>query len=62
MKRDYTQLHYKERIALTENLNFITMEEGSVGVISNGAGQCMATMDFLALLGERPANFLDLQG
>jgi len=62
MKRDYTQLCYKERMAITEDLKYVSLEDGSIGVISNGAGQCMATCDFLELLGEKPTNFLDLSG
>lgn len=33
--------------------------EGNIGIISNGAGLTMATMDQLALAGGRPANFMD---
>ena len=47
---------------MTEDLKYVALEDGNIGVISNGAGQCMATCDFLELLGQRPANFLDLSG
>jgi len=36
--------------------------EGSVGVIGNGAGLVMSTLDLVAQAGGRPANFLDIGG
>jgi succinyl-CoA synthetase beta subunit len=36
--------------------------DGDVGVLSNGAGLGMATIDFVADSGARPANFIDLGG
>jgi succinyl-CoA synthetase beta subunit len=36
--------------------------EGNVGVIGNGAGLVMATLDSIKLHGGRPANFLDVGG
>ena len=36
--------------------------EGNIGVICNGAGLTMATMDTVLVLGGRPANFLDIGG
>ena len=36
--------------------------EGSVGVIANGAGLAMSTVDMVHQVGGRPANFLDLGG
>jgi len=39
-------------------LSYVELD-GDIGLISNGAGLTMATMDHLALLGGRPANFLD---
>jgi succinyl-CoA synthetase beta subunit len=36
--------------------------EGNVGVIGNGAGLVMATLDAIQLHGGRPANFLDVGG
>ena len=40
------------------NMSFIPLD-GDIGVISNGAGLTMATMDLLHLYGGKPANFLD---
>ena len=36
--------------------------EGTIGVIGNGAGLVMATLDLIAHLGGAPANFLDIGG
>ena len=33
-----------------------------IGLVSNSAGQCMATMDLLDSLGLKAANFMDLGG
>lgn len=47
-----------ETRAAAMGLSYVELE-GDIGLISNGAGLTMATMDHLALLGGRPANFLD---
>lgn len=36
--------------------------EGNIGVMANGAGLAMATMDAIKLYGGEPANFLDFGG
>lgn len=36
--------------------------EGNIGIIGNGAGLTMATMDMVKYYGGRPANFLDIGG
>jgi len=36
--------------------------DGDIGIIGNGAGLTMATMDLVRLKGGRPANFLDVGG
>jgi succinyl-CoA synthetase beta subunit len=36
--------------------------EGSVGVIANGAGLAMSTVDVVNQVGGKPANFLDIGG
>jgi succinyl-CoA synthetase beta subunit len=36
--------------------------DGDIGIVGNGAGLTMATIDTVALHGGRPANFLDLGG
>ncbi|XVV15970.1 ADP-forming succinate--CoA ligase subunit beta [Actinoplanes sp. CA-131856] len=52
--------------AAARNLNYVKLD-GSVGVIGNGAGLVMSTLDVVAYAGEqcggvRPANFLDIGG
>jgi len=42
-------------------LNFIELD-GNVGVLANGAGLTMTTIDLVALFGGRPANFLEIGG
>jgi succinyl-CoA synthetase beta subunit len=36
--------------------------DGDIGVVGNGAGLVMATMDLIAFYGGQPANFLDMGG
>jgi succinyl-CoA synthetase beta subunit len=36
--------------------------DGDIGVIGNGAGLVMTTLDMVARVGGRPANFLDIGG
>jgi len=55
-----------ERQAKEKNLNYVKLE-GSVGIIGNGAGLVMSTLDVVAYAGEeyggqKPANFLDIGG
>ncbi|AVT29612.1 ADP-forming succinate--CoA ligase subunit beta [Plantactinospora sp. BC1] len=52
--------------AAEKHLNYVKLD-GSVGVIGNGAGLVMSTLDVVAYAGEqyggiRPANFLDIGG
>jgi succinyl-CoA synthetase beta subunit len=35
---------------------------GDIGILGNGAGLCMSTLDVVAQAGGRPANFLDAGG
>ena len=49
------------------DLNYVKLEDGQVGIIGNGAGLVMSTLDVVAYAGERfggvkPANFLDIGG
>jgi succinyl-CoA synthetase beta subunit len=39
---------FLERIAHQNQLRYIAVEGGNIGVISNGAGYCMATNDLLS--------------
>lgn len=50
-----------ERMAKEKDYSFVELD-GDVGVIANGAGLTMATLDSLLLHGLRPRNFLDLGG
>ena len=54
-----------ERRARERNLNYVRLD-GEVGIIGNGAGLVMSTLDVVAYAGEefgvRPANFLDIGG
>lgn len=50
-----------EGIAEREGLNYVKLD-GNIGVIANGAGMAMATMDLVYLEGGKPANFLDIGG
>ena len=47
--------------ASQHRLNYIRLE-GDVGIMVNGAGLAMATMDLIKQAGARPANFLDVGG
>ena len=55
----------REVMAKEAGLNYVRLE-GQVGVIGNGAGLVMSTLDVVALAGEewgiKPANFLDIGG
>ena len=50
-----------ERMARERDLNFIKLD-GSVGIVGNGAGLVMSTLDVVSLVGGSPANFLDVGG
>ncbi|MDP8012163.1 MAG: ADP-forming succinate--CoA ligase subunit beta [Thermoplasmata archaeon] len=50
-----------ERIAKMQDYSFVELD-GDIGVIANGAGLTMATLDSLLLHGLKPRNFLDLGG
>jgi len=50
-----------EEMAWQRDLSFIKLD-GSVGVIGNGAGLVMSTLDVVSLVGGKAANFLDVGG
>lgn len=50
-----------ERRAAEHGLKFIQLD-GDVGLLANGAGLTMTTMDVINHLGGRPANFLEIGG
>jgi succinyl-CoA synthetase beta subunit len=51
----------REREAEAHGFSYVDLE-GDIGVIGNGAGLTMATIDLIALYGGRAANFLDVGG
>jgi succinyl-CoA synthetase beta subunit len=58
---------YRDRLPVIEVLakkhGFSYVElDGDIGIICNGAGLTMATMDLVAYYGGKPANFLDIGG
>ena len=50
-----------EQRARDAGLKFIELD-GNVGLLANGAGLTMTTMDVISFLGGRPANFLEIGG
>jgi succinyl-CoA synthetase beta subunit len=50
-----------EARAAAKGLNYVKLD-GEVGIIGNGAGLVMSTLDVVARAGARPANFLDIGG
>ncbi|MEV8308587.1 ADP-forming succinate--CoA ligase subunit beta [Streptomyces flavidovirens] len=50
-----------EAAATAKGLNYVKLD-GEVGIIGNGAGLVMSTLDVVAGCGARPANFLDIGG
>ena len=59
--RDLDAYPAQERVAREKNVTYVKLD-GEVGVLGNGAGLVMSTLDVIALAGGRPANFCDLGG
>jgi succinyl-CoA synthetase beta subunit len=59
--RDIAEEDEREAKAKEFDLAYIALE-GNIGCMVNGAGLAMATMDTIALVGGKPANFLDVGG
>jgi succinyl-CoA synthetase beta subunit len=51
----------QERMARERGLTFVKLD-GNVGILGNGAGLVMSTLDVVAQAGGAPANFLDAGG
>jgi len=51
----------REQLAKAKGLNYIGLD-GTVGIIANGAGLAMSTLDVVNQVGGRAANFLDIGG
>ena len=60
-EEDFTQINIKERMAHNADLQYVHIG-GNIGIVANGAGLAMATMDAVNIYGGYPANFLDLGG
>jgi len=62
---DHAAANPLEAAAKEKNLNYVKLD-GQVGIIGNGAGLVMSTLDVVAYAGEKynvkPANFLDIGG
>src|SRR3954454_9781020 len=59
--RDVSGEDPQERMARERGLTYVKLD-GDIGVLGNGAGLVMSTLDVVALAGGRPANFLDAGG
>ncbi|PWU03294.1 MAG: succinate--CoA ligase subunit beta [Candidatus Melainabacteria bacterium] len=55
------ELTDRERRAKLSGLNLVELK-GKIGILCNGAGLTMATMDMVKAFGGEPANFLDVGG
>ena len=51
----------QERMAKEKGLTYVKLG-GNIGILANGAGLCMSTLDVVAQAGGKPANFLDAGG
>ncbi len=56
-----TEMDDRERMAAERDLQYIGLE-GSVGIIANGAGLAMSTLDMVNQVGGAASNFLDVGG
>ncbi|MCO5314577.1 MAG: ADP-forming succinate--CoA ligase subunit beta [Solirubrobacterales bacterium] len=54
-------LDEQEKMAKERGLTYVSLD-GDIGVLGNGAGLCMSTLDVVAQAGGSPANFLDAGG
>jgi succinyl-CoA synthetase beta subunit len=59
--RDVEAADPQERMARERGINYVKLD-GDIGILGNGAGLVMSTLDVVALAGGRPANFLDVGG
>lgn len=54
-------LDERERMAQEKDLQYVGLD-GTVGIIANGAGLAMSTVDIVSQVGGKAANFLDIGG
>jgi succinyl-CoA synthetase beta subunit len=61
---EYDEIQHRderERAAHDKGLQYVGLD-GFVGIIANGAGLAMSTVDIVSQVGGKPANFLDIGG
>jgi succinyl-CoA synthetase beta subunit len=58
---DTDDLDEQEKMASERGLTYVSLD-GDIGILGNGAGLCMSTLDVVANAGGNPANFLDAGG
>jgi len=59
--RDPSGEDEQEQMARERGLTYVKLD-GDIGILGNGAGLVMSTLDVVALAGGKPANFLDAGG
>ena len=59
--RDVEAADPQERLAREKEVTYVKLD-GDVGILGNGAGLSMSTVDVVVVAGGRPANFCDLGG
>ena len=59
--RDVEAADPQERLARDKDVTYVKLD-GDVGILGNGAGLSMSTVDVVVVAGGRPANFCDLGG
>jgi succinyl-CoA synthetase beta subunit len=59
--RDVSAADPLEALAREKGVTYVKLD-GEVGILGNGAGLVMSTLDVIALAGGSPANFCDLGG
>jgi len=59
--RNVSDENPQERLAKERGLTYVPLD-GTIGILGNGAGLVMSTLDVVAQAGGKPANFLDAAG
>ena len=59
--RGFEELDPRDAMARARGLQYVGLD-GNVGIIANGAGLAMSTVDVVSQVGGQPANFLDIGG
>lgn len=60
--REFAEEDPIEQEAQRQGIAYVRLKGGDVGIIGNGAGLVMCTLDMIARAGGKPANFLDVGG